>query len=309
MMLKQPQDVQILVVGSINMDLSYRVARLPRPGETVQGASLMQLPGGKGANQAVAAARLGAGVNMIGRVGDDEFGATLRQQLQGDGVGLQAVQTASSMSSGVAFIGVEDGGQNSITVIPGANDHLTVADVDQHAQLFSIADVVLLQLEVPLATVIRAVELARANHATVVLDPAPAVKTLPTALLQADVLCPNESEAAMLTGKSIHDQASAIAAAQHLQAMTGNVVMLTMGADGVIVVMSDATVERLPAVEADVVDTTAAGDAFAGAVGVFLAMGGSFVEAAQFGCRAGAFAASRCGAQPAMPRWNDLSVW
>lgn len=306
-MLKQPQDVRILVVGSVNMDLVFRVARLPRPGETLTGQSLAQLPGGKGANQAVAAARLGAQVSMIGRVGDDEMGRALLGHLQNDSVETKAVQVTSTTSSGVAIIGVEDSGQNCITVIPGANGRLTPVDVERSSSLFATADVVLLQLEVPLPAVARAVELAKQHHVTVVLDPAPAVEQLPPELRQADVLCPNETEASLLTGIEVHDLPSAEAAARKLQSTSGGHVTLTMGGDGVMVVMSDGTCEHVPAVDVDAVDTTAAGDAFAGAVGVFLAMGGSMVEAAKYGCRAGALAASRPGAQPAMPTWAEVS--
>lgn len=307
MMLKAPQDVRILVVGSLNMDVVFRVTHLPRPGETRMGESLEQVPGGKGANQAVAAARLGAHVDMIGRLGDDDPGTALRNQLHRDGVGTAAVTTTNAVSSGVAIIGVEDSGQNCITVIPGANGRLTADDIARSAPLFSAADVVLLQLEVPLPTVARAMDMARQHHVTVLLDPAPAVEQLPQELRQADVLCPNETEASLLTGIDVHNLASAEAAARTLQRTTGGHIMLTMGGDGVLVVMSDGTCEHVPAVNVDAVDTTAAGDAFAGAVGVYLAMGGSILDAARFGCRAGALAASRPGAQPAMPTWAEVS--
>lgn len=306
-MLKQPQDVRILVIGSVNMDLVFRVAQLPRPGETLTGQSLVQLPGGKGANQAVAAARLGAQVSMIGRVGDDELGTALLGHLKNDGVETATLHVTAATSSGVAIIGVENSGQNCITVIPEANGRLTPDDVERSSLLFAEADIVLLQLEVPLPAVVQAVELARQHHVTVMLDPAPAVEQLPPELLQADVLCPNETEASLLTGIEVHDLASAESAARSLQGTTGGHVLLTMGGDGVMVVMSDGTCEHVPAVDVDAVDTTAAGDAFAGAVGVVLAMGGSVVEAARFGCRAGALAASRSGAQPAMPTWAEVS--
>lgn len=297
---------RILVVGSINMDLVVRSSRLPIPGETLIGSSLTEIPGGKGANQAVAAARLGGRVAMIGRVGDDAFGAKLKDGLQAEGVDVSAVAVTPLCSSGVAIIGVDNSGQNCITVVPGANGRLSPSDVEAQAELFAGCDVLLVQLEVPIETVQAAVRMARQHNVRVILDPAPAVTELPPDLFFVDVLCPNETEAALLTGMPIDSAIDAISAARQLKQSGAVNVIITMGDQGIVLHDADDLVTRHPAVAVQAVDTTAAGDAFAAAVAIQLGAGESIIDATRFGSAAGAIASSRPGAQPAMPTEEEV---
>lgn len=289
------------------MDLVVRSSRLPVPGETLTGSSLQEIPGGKGANQAVAAARLGGQVTMIGRVGDDAFGATLKNGLQAEGIDVSAIAVTDNCSSGVAIIGVDDSGQNCITVVPGANGQLTAADVEACSDCFDDADVLVVQLEVPIETIQAAVRLAKRNNVKVILDPAPAIAELPQDLFSVDVLCPNETEAALLTGIEIDSVDSAARAARKLQRRGASSVIVTLGNRGVVVIDNDDQVTHQTALPVAAVDTTAAGDAFAAAVAVELGRGQQIAVASRFGCAAGAIAASRPGAQPAMPARHEVS--
>ncbi len=288
---------RIVVVGSLNMDLVVRTGRIPAPGETVLGAGdLCRFPGGKGANQACAAARLGAAAHMVGRVGEDAFGRELLESLGRDGVDTAAVQTTAGLPTGVALIVVDAAGQNSIVVSAGANAHLTPADVDRVAPMLRAAGVVMLQLEVPLPAVLRAAEVGRQGGALVVLNPAPA-QPLPAALLSCvDVLVPNETELALLAGGS----GPVAKAARTLRTRTGiGTVVVTLGAQGALLVGD--SVAHVPAFPVTPVDTTAAGDAFVAALAVALAEGRPPVDAVRFGNAAGALAATRPGAQTALP--------
>lgn len=306
--MNQSYGPRILVVGSINMDLVVRSSRLPVPGETLTGSSLSEIPGGKGANQAVAAARLGGRVAMIGRVGEDAFGTKLKTGLQAEGIDVSAVAVTADSSSGVAVIGVDDRGQNCITVVPGANGRLTAQDVEACVALFEECDVLLVQLEVPIETVVAAVSLAKQYNVRLILDPAPAVAELPDDLFAVDVLCPNETEAGLLTGMPIDSVADAVAAAQSLQQRGVVNVIVTMGDQGVVLLNESEQVTQQPAIEVQAIDTTAAGDAFAAAVAVHLGERQSVVDAVRFGCAAGAIAASRTGAQPAMPSRDEVEA-
>lgn len=298
---------RIVVVGSINMDLVARMPRLPRPGETVSGEELETIPGGKGANQAVAAARLGAHVTMIGRVGDDSFGESLRSSLNQNSVVTDHVLTTTNCSSGVALIGVEASGANSITVIPAANGRLSVEDVEAHSKVIAAADALIVQLESPVPTVAKSIELAQRHGILTVLDPAPAPNTpLPPALLGVDIISPNQTEAEALTGIVVADWNSAEQSARRLQALGAKNVVLKMGELGALVLTSEGTIDRVSAPKAAVVDTTAAGDAFTGAMTVARCEGKSLRDAAEFGCLAGTVACTRKGAQPAMPTRDDL---
>ncbi|HUE14855.1 MAG TPA: ribokinase, partial [Planctomycetaceae bacterium] len=220
---------RIVVAGSINMDLVVRSARLPRPGETIIGRETQELPGGKGANQAVAAARLEANVAMIGRVGDDGFGERLRAGLQQEGVDVTRITVTPRCASGLAIVAVEASGENAITVIPGANGRLTADDVRAASDLIRDADVLLLQLEVPLKTVLTAIELARQYQTLVILDPAPAPASFPPSLLSVDVACPNETEAAALTGVPITNLGDATRAALRLRELGTRYAVITLG--------------------------------------------------------------------------------
>jgi ribokinase len=292
---------RIAVVGSINMDLVVRSARLPRPGETIIGRQTEELPGGKGANQAVAAVRLEADVSMIGRVGDDAFGERLRAALRRERIDVSRVVVTPQCASGLAVVAVEDSGENAITVIPGANGRLTPADVRAASHLIGDADVLLLQLEVPLDSVLSAIELAREYDTLVILDPAPAPASFPPQLLSVDVACPNETEAAALTGIAITDLAGARRAAQRLREMGTRHAIITLGRQGAILGGADGECQEIPSFEVAAIDTTAAGDAFAAALAVRLARGKPISDAVRYACAAGALAASQPGAQPAMP--------
>jgi ribokinase len=295
----------ITVVGSLNMDLVARAPRIPQPGETIIGSDFHTVPGGKGANQAVAAARLGAQVSMVGRVGRDAFAESLLNNLAAAGVDHTFVVHDPEAATGVALIAVDDAGQNSIIVASGANVRLSPADVDGAEAAIAGADALLLQLESPLETVTRAAKVAHAHGVPVILNPAPA-RSLPGALLAlVDVLIPNESETALLTGLPVGDPAEAEAAATALRELGVGTVILTLGERGALLAREDGA-EYFPAFEVTPVDTTAAGDAFVGGFAVALAEGRSLAEAVQWGNGAGALATTRLGAQPSLPTRQDL---
>lgn len=284
------------------MDLVARMAKLPRPGETVHGDVFQTIPGGKGANQAVAAARLEARVTMIGRVGDDPFGVTLKQSLAEYGVSVEHVMSTEGCSSGVALIGVDSTGANSITVIAGANGKLTPDDVAQRADVIASADAVVMQLETPVETIARAIQLAQQQRVRVILDPAPApAGVLPQALYSVDLISPNQTEAEALTGMVVHDLDSAVQSARQLQRNGARDVVLKLGEMGALVCTAEGIVTHVPAESATVVDTTAAGDAFTAGLAVALSEGRPLVDAARYGCAAGTLACTIFGAQPAMP--------
>jgi ribokinase len=293
---------RITVVGSLNTDLVIRAPHLPAPGETVTGGEFATFSGGKGANQAVAAARLGARVAMVGCVGGDDFGRRLIDGLRADGVDVTHVHRDEGSASGTAFITVDPGGQNTIVVAPGANSQLTPDDVARAESLIKDSAVLLLQLETSMDTVLAAVRLASAHGVPIVLDPAPAPsQPVPAELVRLiDVINPNEIEARALTGVTVADAQAAGDAAAHLLAQGVRAVVIKLGARGAFV--NDgrrATV--VPGIPVDALDTTAAGDAFAGALAVGLAEGKDLIDAVDFANAAGALSVTRRGAQPSMP--------
>lgn len=289
------------------MDLVVRTPRLPAPGETLTGHTFFTAPGGKGANQAVACARLGAPTRMIGRVGDDLFGDQLRMSLRSAGVQDDGVLTTLG-PSGVALIAVDDTAENTIVIVPGANGAVSSEDIPRLERALDGARVLLLQLETPLAPVVAAARAARARGVTVLLDPAPALP-LPDELYGlADILTPNESEAAALTGIPVHDEQSAAAAARALLERGARTVIIKLGARGALV--ADATGARLwQAFTVTPVDTVAAGDAFNGGLAVALSEGRPFEEAIRWGLAAGALSVTKPGAQPSMPERKELLAW
>ncbi|MFO1043023.1 MAG: ribokinase [Planctomycetaceae bacterium] len=292
----------VVIVGSINMDLVARMARLPRPGETLHGDSFQSIPGGKGANQAVAAARLGATVTMIGRVGDDAFAGDLRKSLQSSGVITDHVMTTPQCSSGVALIGVDSAGANSIVVVGGANSSLSPPDIEALSHVIAAADVLVVQLETPVDTVATAIQIARQHRVRTVLDPAPApTEELPDELKTVDVISPNQTEAEALTGVVVYDLKSAEQAARILMKNGAVDVVMKLGELGALVCSSAGGIHHVQAAKANIVDTTAAGDAFTAGMAVALAEGMELVAAARFGCAAGTLACTVFGAQPAMP--------
>ena len=301
---------RITVIGSINMDLVVRCARLPAPGETILADSSQEICGGKGANQAVAAARAGGNVSMVGRVGDDGFADRLAGNLENEGIDCAWVQTTAGCASGVAVVAVEQSGQNAIMVVPGANGRVTVEDVHAARGVIEASDIVLVQLEVPLDTVLTAMEVARSAGVRVILDPAPAPIESPVELqaelLQADLLCPNESEAAALTGLPVDTVSQVEDAARELQRRGAKSVAITLGEQGCLLRDGDQQT-LIPPYPATVVDTTAAGDAFAGALAVLWAEGAPLAEAVRFANAAGALAASQTGAQPSMAHRTEIT--
>ena len=298
----------IVVVGGINIDLVTRAARIPRPGETVIGGDLDTVPGGKGANQAVAAARLGSDVSMIGRLGDDVFASQLRENLAAAGINLDHVCESADTASGVALIVVDEAGENSIVVAQGANAKTTAADVEAATDAIITSDALLLQLEIRLEPVQRAAELAHEHGVTVILNPAPA-KSLPAELLGlVDILIPNESETAQLSGMPTGNQAEIKAAAAKLRALGVGTVILTLGERGALLAEADG-MTHFPAFVVDrVVDTTAAGDAFVAGLAVAIAEGKRLKDAVPWANATGALAVTRAGAQPSLPVRQEVEV-
>jgi ribokinase len=292
----------VAVVGSLNLDLMVRVARLPGPGETVTGDDLFRNPGGKGANQAVAAARLGRRVAMVGCVGGDAAGRELLRSLSGAGVDTGRVRVVDGVPSGTAFITVGEDGENQIVVSPGANARLTAADVEAAGAALEAASVTLLQLEIPLEAVAAAAATAGGR---VVLNPAP-VRDLPDDLLaKVGVLVPNRVELAQLAGA--RPPSSIEEAAELAGRLPARAVVVTLGADGALVV-EDGRVTHVPAVPVRPVDTTAAGDAFCGGLADALAGGAPLQEAARRAVRVAAAACLRPGAQASLPTPADLEA-
>lgn len=291
----------VLVFGSINMDLVARTPRIPAVAETITGHEFFTAPGGKGANQAVAVARLGVPTKMVGRVGGDAFGPELRQNLNAVGVDTSPVFTDTSVSSGVAIIAVDDQAQNNIIIIPGANGRVGAEDVQRLEQNLPGAKALLLQLEVPLEAVTAAAQLARQHGVTVMLDPAPA-RDLPIELYAAvDVLTPNEVEAAQLVGFLVKTPAEADRAATVLRGRGVETVIIKMGALGVFYTQASGEKGFVPAFKVEAIDTVAAGDAFNGGLAAALVEGQPLATAIRWGAAAGALSATKRGAQPSMP--------
>lgn len=298
---------RVLVLGSINMDLVARVPAIPRAGETLTGRSLEYVPGGKGANQAVAAARLGADVRMCGRLGDDACSSTLREGLLSAGVDASLVLTTPNCASGVAWISVDDSGRNAITVIPGSNGRVTPADVRAWEPAIQATDLLLLQLEVPLDAVAAAVSMARRHGVRIVLDVAPVPgEPLPEELWTVDLLSPNQVEAEQLVGFPVESVESASEAARVLLDRGPQAVVIKLGALGAFAIDRSGLAAHVPALRIAPVDTTAAGDAFTAALGIAWAGGESLLEAVRWGCGAGAAAAMKPGAQPSMPTRAEI---
>jgi len=297
----------LVVVGSINLDLVVRCAALPRPGQTVTGDDLAEHGGGKGANQAVAAARLGARTTLIGRVGGDGAGIRLRAGLASEGVAVPDDLVSAEASSGTAIIAVERGGENHILLVPGANALLTPADVERHAARIRSARVLLLQLEIPTATVIAAARIAQAAGVKVLLDPAPAPTHFDPALYHVDLLSPNRSEAEALVGRALPTITDVAEAGRELMARGAGAVVITLGADGALL-CADGKTLHLPTFPVHAVDATAAGDAFKAALALRWAEGASLEDAVRFALAAGALAASRPGAQPSLPRRSEVDA-
>ena len=294
----------IVVVGSSNTDMIMKLDRIPKPGETLLGGDFVTAAGGKGANQAVAAARAGGTVTLIARVGQDMFGERAVAGLVQNGVNVDHVQYDKS-PSGVALIFVGEDGENSIAVGSGANAKLSPSDVRKAKNAFATADVVIMQLETPLDTVQAAADLADATGRLVILNPAPA-QSLPEKLLKkVSILTPNETEAELLTGIKVNDDASCGRAADILLRKGVETVIITLGSRGAFVA-STASKQLVPGFKAKPVDTTAAGDTFNGALAVALAEGMPMIDAVRFANAAGAISVTRMGAQPSAPDRKEI---
>ncbi len=297
---------RIVVVGSSNTDMIVQADRLPLPGETVLGGDLAIAPGGKGANQAVAAARLGAAVTFVARVGQDMFGREAVENFHREGLDIRYLAQDPQAPSGVALIIVGPGGQNIIAVAPGANRRLTPADVEAARPAFAQARAVLLQLEIPIETVLAAAQAGRAAGATVILNPAPAPsRPLPVALFEAvDILTPNETEAAVLTGKQEPEEAAAALLARGV-----GTVIVTLGAEGALVATGSDHMRRIPGFRVKAVDATAAGDAFNGGLAVALARGEPLDAAVRYAHAVAALSVTRLGAQPSLPTAAEVEAF
>lgn len=300
---------KVLVVGSLNMDLVTRAERLPRVGETLAGHSFTTVPGGKGANQAVAAVRLGASVAMVGCVGDDAYGQQLSEALRVEGVDCQAVDIVTGVSSGVALIVVDASSQNAIVVVAGSNGCLQPTLIDRADALFQAADVIVCQMEVPPQAVAHALARGRSLGKVVILNPAPVAGPLPVQwFANIDYLIPNETEAAALTGLRVDDLDSALVAVRHLRELGAANVILTMGAQGALFASSEG-IEHFSAPAVQAQDTTAAGDTFVGGFAAALGGGASEREAIVFGQRAAAISVTRAGAQPSIPMLAEVEAF
>jgi ribokinase len=296
---------KIVVVGSSNTDMVIKTARIPEPGETVLGGRFLMTAGGKGANQAVAAARLGAEVTFVARVGSDIFGEAAIRNFETDGIRTECVSRDEETPSGIALIFVDETGENAIAVAPGANARLTPEDVARAESRIAEADLLLLQLEVPLETVRTAIEIARRYGRRVLLNPAPAQPVPEELLRQVDLLTPNETEAERLLGGRDAGLGGVAATAQELCNRGVGTVIVTMGKEGAFVVGSGAEY-HVPGRRMTAVDTTGAGDAFSGALACALAEGRDLRAAIDFAIAASALAVTRMGAQASLPHRDEV---
>ncbi|MBQ1455238.1 MAG: ribokinase [Thermoguttaceae bacterium] len=306
--MSQPSEKpSIVVVGSSNTDMVIKADHLPVPGETILGGEFMMAAGGKGANQAVAAARLGGRVTLVSRVGNDSLGEQAIAGYQAEGIDTSLIQR-DEKPTGVALILVDNKGQNVISVAPGANYRLSPADADRAEEVIAQAKMVVVQLETPLDTIERTAKIAARHGVPVILDPAPAPSQPLSDELLASItyIKPNQTEASRLTGIDVVDEKSAQQAAEVLLAKGLRGVIVTLGAAGALVVPAGEQARLLPSKKVDAVDATAAGDCFCGAMAVALAEGKSLLEAARFAIDAAAISVTRMGAQPSLPCAREL---
>lgn len=299
---------KVVVVGSLSQDLVAKAPRFPQKGETLRGIEFGMFAGGKGNNQAMAAARAGAHVSLVGRVGADSFGDMLIQTLQKNRVDARYVVKDPEVGTGIAHITVSAEGENAIVIVQQANLRLCAADVEAAKETIADAEVLLLQLEVPAETDIAAAKLARAAGTTVAFNPAPAPDegVLPVELLQnVDIITPNQTEAHQLTGVAVTDLDSALKAARVLKNLGPATVVITMGEQGAFV-YGDQISELIPSFSVNAIDTTAAGDAFCGSLAAALARGEDLRSAVRWACAGGALATTKMGAEPSLPSDEEI---
>lgn len=296
---------KILVVGSSNTDMVLRLPRLPRPGETLLGGEFQSVAGGKGANQAVAAARAGGSVTFLARIGEDALGETALAGFRSDDIDVSQVIRTPGTPSGVALILVSEAGENSIGVAPGANGCLTAQDIGKARRAFERAEVVLVQLETPIESVSATIELAHELGKRIILNPAPAAE-LPLELLRrVSILTPNETEAELLSGMKVADSLSAERAGMELQRRGIETVIVTCGAEGAVILTGGVPI-WVPPRKVTPVDTTAAGDVFNGSLAVALGSGKSLTDAVRFANAAASISVTRQGAQPSAPFRREI---
>lgn len=298
---------KILVVGSLNMDFVIGVQKIPVPGETILAKEMRLVPGGKGANQAYAAAKLGGQVAMIGAVGDDQFGKQLTNNLAEVGVDISGIETLSGCPTGNAMITVEEQGENAIIVVPGANAHLTTEMIDKHIRLVDACDIIIMQLEIPLDVVSYVKKLGMERGKQVILDPAPAKADLPDSFFEGfDIVKPNETELQTLLGKTLQTPQALQEGAQCLLQKGIGTVLVTLGGDGAWMVTKDS-VQAFHACKVTPVDTTAAGDSFTAAFAVACSRGQNYEEAIAFGNRVSSIVVTRPGAQTSIPTMEEVA--
>lgn len=304
-----PKKKAIIVIGSSNTDMVIRTKKMPRPGETVLGGDFMMNHGGKGANQAVAAAKLGGNTMFIGKVGNDVFGRQTIEMLRNLGIDISHLGISETHPSGIALINVDDSGENSISVASGANADLSTADIDAAEEAIKNAALIIMQLESPLETVTHAAKVAKKHGVPVILNPAPApAKALPEELMaNVDIIIPNETEAEIISGIEITDAASELKAINKIHSMGVHTVIFTLGSDGALV-CENGECDKIPSFKVKAVDTTAAGDTFCGALCVALSEGKPIKEAVRFANRAASISVTRMGAQQSIPTRCELSV-
>lgn len=291
----------IVVVGSLNMDLVVQANRLPLGGETIMGTAFHEIPGGKGANQAVAMARLGASVKMIGKVGQDGFGSSLLSTLKVDGVDTTCIETVEGKSTGVALITLQESGENSIIVVPGANGEVKPSDIIKNEKTIREAGLLVAQLEVPIETVNEALKTAKAAGAITILNPAPAQALSQEILSHVDLLTPNETELALISQMPVSDLASIKRAAQALIDQGVKALVVTLGSEGSLYLNDKGESLYQKAFEVKALDTTAAGDSFTAGLAVCLSQGKTMSEALEFASKVGALTVQTLGAQSSLP--------
>jgi len=297
---------KIVVIGSSNTDMVIHSEQLPKGGETVLGGQFMMNPGGKGANQAVAASRLGGEVTFVARVGNDVFGTEAIKGLKKQGINTDFVATDKEYPSGVALIMVDDQGENCISVALGANSTIHISDIDKVAELIEQASFVLVQLEIPMEVVYHSVKLASGCGTKVVLNPAPAQRLSDDLLSSLYMITPNQTETTLLTGIEVEDALGARKAANILRDKGVDIVVITMGSRGAYV-LSDEEDQIVPCPQVKAIDTTAAGDTFNGALLVGLSEGLKLIEAIEFANKAAACSVTKMGAQASAPSRNDIN--
>ncbi|MDD4032350.1 MAG: ribokinase [Bacteroidales bacterium] len=298
---------KILVVGSSNTDMVIQTRKFPIPGETILGGKFFMNPGGKGANQAVAARRLGGSVSFVGKIGEDIFGKQAMQLLEDEGINVSYVAVDPENPSGVAMITVDSEAENTIVVAPGSNGTMSPADFDKALQEFESADFVLMQLEIPIPTVEHIARIAAQKHKKVILNPAPAAELNDELLKNLHIITPNKTEAEILTGIRVSDETSALRAATVLHNKGVNIVIITMGAAGAFL-LENGSSRIIPAPIVKAVDTTAAGDTFNGALVVALSEGKSLEESVAFANLAASVSVTRPGAQSSVPYRKEINL-